>query len=76
MTSKVYFTREITPEAVLKLYEMLNTKLEGKVAVKLHSAIALGPFERAVRREGLIVELRGSYSCLDLGVVAGSLAVG
>ena len=37
MTSKVYFTREITPEAVLKLYEMLNTKLEGKVAVKLHS---------------------------------------
>lgn len=37
MKSKVYFTREITPEAVLKLYNALNIKLNGKVAVKLHS---------------------------------------
>lgn len=37
MKSKVYFTREITPEAVLKLYKALNIKLNGNVAVKLHS---------------------------------------
>lgn len=37
MKSKVYFTREITPEAVLKLYNALNLKLNGNVAVKLHS---------------------------------------
>ena len=37
MCSKVYFTREITPEAVLKLYEMLGYELEGNVAIKVHS---------------------------------------
>jgi uncharacterized Fe-S center protein len=37
MKSKVYFTREITPEAVLRLYEALNVTLPGKIAVKLHS---------------------------------------
>lgn len=35
--SKVYFTKEITPESVVKIYEALGVKLEGKVAVKLHS---------------------------------------
>ena len=35
--SKVYFTREITPEAVLRLYNALDRELTGKVAVKLHS---------------------------------------
>ena len=35
--SKVYFTKEITPESVIKMYEKLGIKLNGKVAVKLHS---------------------------------------
>ena len=35
--SKVYFTKEITPESVVKMYETLGVKLPGKVAVKLHS---------------------------------------
>ena len=35
--SKVYFTKEITPESLIKIYEKLGKKLEGKVAVKLHS---------------------------------------
>lgn len=35
--SKVYYTKEITPENVIKLYEALGVKLEGKVAIKLHS---------------------------------------
>jgi uncharacterized Fe-S center protein len=37
MKSKVYFTKNITPEAVLKLYEALGVQLPGKIAVKLHS---------------------------------------
>ena len=37
MKSKVYFSRTITPEKVLELYELLGKKLEGKVAIKLHS---------------------------------------
>ena len=37
MKSKVYFTREITPEGVLRLYQMLGKELPGKVATKLHS---------------------------------------
>lgn len=35
--SKVYFTKEITPESVVKMYETLEVNLPGKVAVKLHS---------------------------------------
>lgn len=36
-SSKVFFTKDITPEAVLKLYEAMGRELPGKVAVKLHS---------------------------------------
>ncbi len=35
--AKVYFTREITPESVVKMYKMLGVNLPGKVAVKVHS---------------------------------------
>lgn len=35
--AKVYFTREISPENVVRMYEMLGVKLPGKVAVKVHS---------------------------------------
>ena len=35
--SKVYFTKEITPESVVKMYEALGISLPGKVAIKLHS---------------------------------------
>lgn len=34
---RVYFSSEITPENVVRLYEALNVSLPGKVAVKLHS---------------------------------------
>lgn len=37
MKSKVYFTKELTPEAVVKLYHALGIVLPGKVAVKIHS---------------------------------------
>lgn len=37
MKSKVYFTREITKENVLKLYKMLGQQLEGNVCIKVHS---------------------------------------
>lgn len=40
MKSKVYFTREITPEKVLELYELLDRELNGRVAVKVHSGEA------------------------------------
>lgn len=35
--SKVYFTREITKENLVKIYDLLNKELPGKVAVKVHS---------------------------------------
>ncbi len=37
MKSKVYFTRNITPEKVLEMYEKLNIELPGNIAIKLHS---------------------------------------
>lgn len=35
--SKVYFTKKITPETVIQMYQMLGIELPGKVAVKVHS---------------------------------------
>jgi hypothetical protein len=35
--SKVYFTREITPQKVVEMFKILNKELPGKVAVKVHS---------------------------------------
>lgn len=37
MKSKVLFTRTITPEKVLEMYEALGKKVTGKIAFKLHS---------------------------------------
>lgn len=37
MQSKVYFSKTISPEQVLKLYEMVGKSLSGRVAIKLHS---------------------------------------
>ena len=37
MSAKVCFTREITPEAVVRLYRALGVELPGRVAVKVHS---------------------------------------
>lgn len=37
MKSKVYFTRTITPEKVLEMYETLGKKVMGNIAFKLHS---------------------------------------
>ena len=35
--AKVYFTKELTPESVVKMFKILNKELPGKVAVKVHS---------------------------------------
>ncbi len=35
--AKVYFCKEITPENIVKMYDVLQKPLTGKVAVKLHS---------------------------------------
>ncbi len=37
MASNVYFTKDLTPEGALRLYDALGIDLPGKVAVKLHS---------------------------------------
>ena len=35
--AKVYFTKTITPEKVIEMYQILGRELPGKVAVKVHS---------------------------------------
>ena len=35
MKSKVYFTKEITPESLIKIYEALGVELPGKVGIKV-----------------------------------------
>lgn len=35
--SNVLFTKEITPESLVKIYQKLGKKLEGKVGVKIHT---------------------------------------
>ena len=40
---KVYFTRELTPEALVKLYKLVNADITGRVAIKLHTGEKHGP---------------------------------
>ena len=35
--AKVYFIKNITDDNIVKIYDALNIKLKGNVAVKLHS---------------------------------------
>lgn len=37
MKSKVYFTKEITKESLLKMYQVLEHNLKGNIAIKVHS---------------------------------------
>ena len=65
----VYFTNELTPEAVVKMYRRLGIDLPGKVAVKLstgepggHNYLQPALIEDLVRRvNGTIVECNTAY---------------
>lgn len=69
MKSKVYFSRHITPDSVLKLYRMLKAPLHGRVAVKIHSGergnqnFIQPEFWQSVIREvnGVAVETNTAY---------------
>ena len=70
MSAKVYFTREVSPEAVLRLYRLLGFTPEGRVSVKVHSGEVgnqnfLRPeFWEPVMREvgGVITECNTAYN--------------
>ena len=70
MKAKVYFTKEITPEAVLRLYKTLGKELSGNIAVKVHSGEKgnqnfLGPdFWKPVidQVKGTVVECNTAYA--------------
>ncbi|MBR3180863.1 DUF362 domain-containing protein, partial [Candidatus Saccharibacteria bacterium] len=67
--SKVYFTKEITPESLIKIYQALNVKLPGKVGVKVSTGEAgakgylkadlIGPFVKSLN--GTVVECNTAY---------------
>lgn len=41
--STVYFTRDLSPEGIIKIYRRVSENLTGKVAVKLHTGEPHGP---------------------------------
>ena len=67
--AKVYFTKELTPQGLLHLFDQLPARLEGKVAVKLHSGevgnqnFIRPPFFRELIQKvnGTIVECNTAY---------------
>ncbi len=67
--SKVYFTKEISPESIVRIYDTLGVELKGKVAVKLHSGeegnqnyIQPDLFKEIVSRvSGTVVECNTAY---------------
>ena len=76
MKAKVYFTKEITPEKVVEMYQALGVELPGKVAVKVHSGEKgnqnfLRPeFWRTMveKVQGTIVECNTAYGDASGGV--------
>ena len=69
MMSKVYFTKEITPESLQKIYEALGVELKGRVGVKVSTGEAgskgylkadlIGPFVKGLN--GTIIECNTAY---------------
>lgn len=41
--AKVYFTRDISPEGLVKIYDKINENMTGKVAIKIHTGEPHGP---------------------------------
>ncbi len=64
--SKVYFTKEITPESLIRIYEALGTELKGKVAVKISTGEPGGHnFLKPELINGLVNKLNGTIvECL------------
>ena len=68
--SKVYFTKGITPESLIKMYEALGVELKGKVAVKLSTGEAGGHYfldpnlikDLVHKVNGTIVECNTAYA--------------
>lgn len=59
--SKVYFTKSITPEAMVKMYHVLGVDLPGNVAVKLHSGeVGNQNFLRPAFMKPVIEEVNGT----------------
>lgn len=69
MKSKVYYTKEITPESLIKIYKALGANLPGKIAVKVSTgergskgylkANLIGPLVQQIG--GTIVECNTAY---------------
>ena len=67
--SKVYYSKEISPEALIRVYEALGVELTGRVAVKVSSGEkgAKGYLKRSLveplvkRLNGIIVECNTAY---------------
>ena len=57
--SKVFFTKEITSENLIKIYEALGQELKGKVAVKLNPNLIKDLIHKV---NGTIVECNTAYS--------------
>ena len=67
--SKVYYTKNITPESLINIYEALGVRLEGKVGVKVSTGEAgsrgylksdlIGPFVKMLN--GTILECNTAY---------------
>lgn len=67
--SKVYFTKEITPESLIKIYEALGVELKGKIGVKVSTgekgskgylkADLIGPL--VSKLNGTIIECNTAY---------------
>ena len=69
MKSKVYYTKEITPESLIRIYEKLGVELPGKVGVKVSTgergsrgylkADLIGPLVKKLN--GTIIECNTAY---------------
>lgn len=70
--SVVFFTRDLSPEGLLKIYDRVSEVLSGKIAVKLHTGEPKGPniiprpwvrelFEKRLNEKAAIIETNTYY---------------
>lgn len=70
--SVVYFTRDLSPEGLIRMYDRVSSNLTGKIAIKLHTGEPEGPniiprpwvrslLDERLKDKGTIVETNTYY---------------
>lgn len=71
-TAEVFFSKEISPQSLIKMFKLVGGNLNGKIAIKLHTGephgpnIIPSPWVQNCRNKFLTAQLWNAMSCTEV----------